>query len=769
MIHSVDGDPHCAVNDFRVIIKSMKFTVDYVVSKKRFCFYGDPQLLIFHALSDYAHAHSIPFGSKGDVNKINPTDIFVINPPTNHYPHSFGADTKVHYLFTSNSSDTHHLGNTLFKKRPHRTKVIYLDADTDEKGIVEKILWFTMLETSEPSIFIRTTPSPTISHLDIGVNKPKKRIIFRQKNFLILILLSQLAFIVPLIIGATTLYGAYLSYKSNDVAGSQNKIRRTKTAINITNILYSVAKPLASFLYLDSYIDNTITSLDLSQATLIKTMIAQENAMKFLHLITAPVSSQNNTEEIKLRLSTLRYQANQLEKNIDDLSNKISNLPIVSISSKNKIKTLSKSIHQFNLLFPILPTLLAEGQSRNYLIFFYNNMELRPGGGFLGSYAQINVSNYRIGKINIYDVYDADGQLKTHIEPPEAIRNHLFQPHWYLRDSNFSPDLKTNAEMAEVFLIKEMKDYKMADGFVAITTSAVAEILKSFPPIHLKDLNTTITHENFIVKSQEEVELQGSTDTKNKKNYLSLVTQNLILNIDKVSLNTLSKSLSDLLNDKQLVVYDKNSTVNRFFQTQGWSGNYFIPNCLGNSTCLVNYIAPIDANLGVNKTNHYVTRQIRVTNKISNPNSMETDVHVTFTNQSPLSVFPGGVYKNYFQLLIPVESQNIRVYIDGILSKNNVTKTKDDFTIVGQFLTVPIKQDSTILVSYKLTLPPDVNKYQLVVQKQIGSINNEMTVVLDNKNSRRKMKPQNFTALEKDDSLHYNTNLVSDKVFLIDF
>jgi len=54
-------------------------------------------------------------------------------------------------------------------------------------------------------------------------------------------------------------------------------------------------------------------------------------------------------------------------------------------------------------------------------------MELRPGGGFIGSYAILSVDKGKITNFKIYDVYDADGQLKNHIEPPFAIEDIFFR------------------------------------------------------------------------------------------------------------------------------------------------------------------------------------------------------------------------------------------------------------------------------------------------------------------------------------------------------
>ena len=67
-------------------------------------------------------------------------------------------------------------------------------------------------------------------------------------------------------------------------------------------------------------------------------------------------------------------------------------------------------------------------------------MELRPTGGFIGSYAIMTFDKGRLAEIVVNDVYTADGQLKGHVDPPEPIRKYLGEGGWFLRDSNWDPD-----------------------------------------------------------------------------------------------------------------------------------------------------------------------------------------------------------------------------------------------------------------------------------------------------------------------------------------
>lgn len=747
----------------------MRFTADYVGSKKHIHFFGDSDSLVTRSLKIYAQRHNIPTSSGAYPTDKTVTDVYIINKPSQAITTNLRPNTLINYIFTSHTPHIRKIGQSLIDNDTQRKKVIYLDSDTGDNDVVEKIIWFTMLESAEDSIFIRTDP---ITNND---TQPHKSIVRRTKNrfpkryIFLMFALSQIAFIIPLLVSVMFLYGSITSFRNNETTHTTSRLLYAQKTIGITQSFYAVAKPLFSFLYIDSHIDNTIDSLKLVQSIMSKTQVSIQNGTELMRLVTAQADQNNDSQIVDFRVRTLTSQINDLSKDVDNLSIKLAGMPFVPDKSKKELKDRSKTLKQLQGVLVLLPTILAKDTERNLIIFFYNNMELRPGGGFMGSYALVNIKNYHISPITVFDVYDADGQLKEHIQPPEEIKKYLNQPHWFLRDSNFNPDFVTNAEMAQYFLSKEMPDNKQIDSFIGITTTAVSSLLSSFPPIYLKDFNETIGSDNFIVKSQEEIESSRSSGSKTKKSYISAVTKNLLLNTDKVSPAILLRAISENLHEKQIVIHDNNEAISNLIESNGWGGRQQIPNCLNNKQCHVNYISAIDANLGVNKTNYYLTRQIRITNSVTDPSTLKTEYIVVFNNQSPIQEFPGGTYKNYFQLFTPSDSQNVSVYLNGKLSNDWTSKVVGNFTITGQYLTVPVSTSTTLKITYTQPIPKKTDTYQLVVQKQIGSINNEMSMIIDNQGSVRKIVPINFTAVEKSGSLLYNSNLTSDKVFIMNF
>ena len=185
-----------------------------------------------------------------------------------------------------------------------------------------------------------------------------------------------------------------------------------------------------------------------------------------------------------------------------------------------------------------MDTIFGEKNPQDYVVFFYNNMEIRPGGGFIGSFAHVTFDTYTLKEFKVYDVYDADGQLGIHVEPPLPIRTYLEQPHWFLRDSNFNPDFERNIDTADFFLRKELSLPEF-DGAAAITATGLSYILEAFGDVYIEDFGETINKDNFYIKTQSQTEQDFFPGSTKKKNFLSSVGRTLMFKLDTASLENL--------------------------------------------------------------------------------------------------------------------------------------------------------------------------------------------------------------------------------------
>jgi len=95
-----------------------------------------------------------------------------------------------------------------------------------------------------------------------------------------------------------------------------------------------------------------------------------------------------------------------------------------------------------------LPGLIGFNGPRKYLILFQNNNEIRPTGGFIGSYAFLYLNEGKIEELSIDDIYNPDGQIDVRnirVTPPKPIGDFLIEDRMYIRNANWDPDLPRSA------------------------------------------------------------------------------------------------------------------------------------------------------------------------------------------------------------------------------------------------------------------------------------------------------------------------------------
>ena len=173
------------------------------------------------------------------------------------------------------------------------------------------------------------------------------------------------------------------------------------------------------------------------------------------------------------------------------------------------------------IAIPILAKLLAEGEHKEYLVLLQNNMELRPTGGFLGSYARVSFTDGYLETIKVEDIYVPDGQLPGYVEPPAPIKQYLNSNGWLLRDSNWDPDFSQAAPIIEWFF--EQGKEPEAEGVVAVNLFVAQDLMRAVGPVYLADYQETVTAENLFAKTQAHSEVGFFPGSTQKRDWLSLV------------------------------------------------------------------------------------------------------------------------------------------------------------------------------------------------------------------------------------------------------
>lgn len=397
------------------------------------------------------------------------------------------------------------------------------------------------------------------------------------------------------------------------------------------------------------------------------------------------------------------------------------------------------------------PSLFGFEGKKKYLILFQNNMELRPGGGFIGSFGMTSVMNGEFSKLEIFDVYDADGKLKTHVDPPFGIRRYMGATNWTLRDSNFSIDFVTNAQEARKFLKMELG--QDVDGVIAIDTSFLKGLLSVLGPIELRDYGERVTPDNFYLMTQTHVEkdfFPGSTQKKDFLRSLMVAMMQKLFEERKFSWSAMASLLETSVREKHLLVSSVDTAHQNAFSLNGLSSTLIDNRSHEKKNVYLDYLGVVDANIGGNKANYYVTRGMSHSVRFDGQGTLQGAVAVTYHNKSGEKSPFGGEYKNYVRFILPEGAELQSVFIDGDEKTVLPAITSPDFftapgftppsgleveetvgfgkSIFGFYIAVPMNSTKKITVSYRIpeAMNPDdaAFLYKLYVYKQPGTISN---------------------------------------------
>lgn len=708
------------------------------------------------------------------------TEVFLspyLSKKSPHFDYCFCINEENHIQLSARTIllfvNEHRLTKKAVNAHFKNTKIIDIAGNDIRKEHIDNILWFSFSEGKE-TLFKMVIPHlPSVEKQFFFFNTIDFKSFLTKKNIIVgcivLFIVIHTIFILPLSLSLYSSYRAFTSFKKDQNDETQNFLRIGSTSLIVTKSLYSFARPTLLFLSLAIPPDTLIDLNEKGNIVLAESLLLTENIRDIQKLLFKKDKSKEERAYLILRLEKFKQEIATIEENLTILTQKLPYQfgPVKKVHKE--LDTATESLQKLKKLLPYIDSLLAQDSEKKYLLLFANNMEIRPGGGFLGSFGILKVKDYTIEDIEIHDVYDADGQLIAHIDPPLPIRKYLNIIHGFLRDSNFSPDFPEDYETAKMFLEKEI-NLTGFSGSMLITTTAIEHVLDAFGDVYIPDFNESINKKNFYIKTQIHTEKDFFPGSIQKRSFLGSLAKNLLINLETASPKLFALALKKSLDEKQIVLVSDEKEIQGVLDSFYWSGRIIQPSCVSDQekNCVVDYLFPYDANVGANKVNFFITRSMYLKTKIDDQGEIQHVFSIQFQNESPAEVFPGGTYKNYFQTMLPVYSSVKRITKDGVLVEEYEEKN-GRFKNVGFYFEVPPKKTTEIKIEYVLNnqLKTGRGIYQLVVQKQIGSSNNDYVFELDLPKSLSIVN-QNFTPLVKDKSLVYNTSLSADKIFFIE-
>ncbi len=560
-----------------------------------------------------------------------------------------------------------------------------------------------------------------------------KKAVKRRAAFFLIILAVFLLITLSLSLGILTFFQA------KDLFLNQKFSQAEKKATLSLNLL----QPL-SFLNLTPA-KNYYQTLKTTDQIIILTQQISLSSQKLFDVII-----NNKPSEFELSFSIWQKDLESLNKKANSLN---ANIKFLNQEQKEKIQKTKKLLADLTSFANYLPGILGKDKEKTYFILLQNNLELRPSGGFMGSYAKLKFNRGVLTDLQIQDIYVPDGQIPGHVNPPWPIQQAFKQGWWRLRDSNWDPDFPEASQDVQWFFEKGGEE--KTDGLIALNLITIKDLLTLVQPLTVPDYHQSVTQENFYQLAQAQAEQNFFPGSTQKKDFLGAAAKQLLFKLKTLDYKQAGKLLQILgknLEEKQIIISLNDQAQANFLNRINWSGS-LKRNFQDTSTLISDYIYLVDTNLGANKANCCVQKQADQT-LVLEKNKLKTQLILTYTNNSPKNrpqppLFWGGVYENFLRVILPLEAENITITLDEqIVNKNKIdVKNYPDKKLksLGFFVITHPESRAKIKITYEKSLTTEINQKLpnqlfLEIQKQPGIENYKHTIKLNNQTKEEEIK-----------------------------
>lgn len=475
-----------------------------------------------------------------------------------------------------------------------------------------------------------------------------------------------------------------------------------------------------------------------------------------------------------------------------DLRNTISGAGILPLENSAQYLDFNLKADKTIEGLDALISLLSQPGDSHLLVVFENPAEIRPGGGFAGSYADVTVSNGRVKDIKVEDIYYPDNFLDLNIVPPKQVQG--VTATWGARDANWFFNFPDSARKTIQFL-EESSVYENPgikfEGMIAVNLKVMQDFLQVTGPIELPEYKLILDDKNFLGEAQYQLEAgRDNIREQNPKKIMKLVLPKLIEKLGSLSdsdKRLLGEDVSYRLNNKDIKLYFKDEKLQRSVDSLGFTGQAYeiASNWSGD------YLAVVNANLKGGKTDIFINQQVELSSKIDERGFITDNLKITrahngqdeeqswyqVTNTNFLKVFtlPGSklmaLSGNTPKTVVPVANYAKVKYLtdpdlevvestEQQLKEFNATSYEEDGkTVFGTWFNIAAGKTKELEETYQSTRRVDLNagaKFQFVLDKQSG-VDSSFDYIVE--------APQGYEWRESGDFIyHYKTDNIPSRL-----
>jgi sortase A len=404
----------------------------------------------------------------------------------------------------------------------------------------------------------------------------------------------------------------------------------------------------------------------------------------------------------------------------------------------------------------VLDAALGLTGPRTYLLLLQNPWEMRPTGGFVSAAVEVQVAAAKVEIGPFLDSWYVDLYPELLPPPPASLYRAIWTGKINFLNVNWSPHFPTTADWAQ--RLYQIGRQVELDGVIALDPTLLELLLEAIGPVTVPDLQVSVSAQNLweqmIAFHDSPLSLRDDASPgerlQRRKEFLPLIAGPLIGQFraavrDPARMIKIFQAIQRALDERHLLIASNDPVVAGWLNQAAWDGAVGI----GDG----DYLQVVDSNVGFNKTDFRVSRQVDYQVSLSNTGQATATLVITYHNHSqvpellecvqelPTGGYSGdwvdGCYWDYLRVLVPAGSRLLQAEPEA-WPPNTVWQQQNPGSdpgvsvgweepgrqVFGLMLLVP--PGDKVAARFTYLLPPDVlaspTDYRLHFQKQSGTI-----------------------------------------------
>ncbi len=394
------------------------------------------------------------------------------------------------------------------------------------------------------------------------------------------------------------------------------------------------------------------------------------------------------------------------------------------VQLQDQTAELSGLLHNTSLAAEIAPAMFGADGPRSYFIGFQTNAEARGTGGLLGGFGIVRAAD---GAVRVDDLA-SNRELRTNYQPidlgPDFARTYGHsRPTMDFRNSNVSSHFPYAAQIWQS--IWQQESGERVDGAVATDPVALSYVLEVVGPVTLPG-GEKITADNVVELTESTAYSRFGDDQAARKRYLetvaSAVVQKMTGSISRPQ--ALLEALGRAASEGRLALWSDDPQEQETLERTKLG--HVVPDDPAP------YAGVVVNNLGGNKLDYYLRREIEYTAGSCDGDTRESTVTVRLTNDLPEgnhTTYVAGMFDNPvgapfgtnlvdLSLVATQRARLERVTVDGVPA---MQFTGAEMKHPVYSVQLPIEQGHTAEIIFELTEPSSHGTARLTFQPLVDS------------------------------------------------